>query len=350
MDLDEFREVQISPNDLSIVQLNIRGLIGKQDKLLKFLNSSNKEKIDIVIVSETWLTKSSEKLINIPRYDLISEVRQNKYGGGVGILINKKLKYKTRLELCNSSFEKNCFVEIKTKTKNLLVGSLYRPPNTKQKDFTRKIVSMNKKLLKEHNKSIILGMDHNMDFLKNDKNKETQTFIETILEPSLFPVTTRPMRVTKSTATLIDNIIVSRDLYPKSHSAILIEDFSDHLPCIAILKEIKSLKGEMITLAKRDTKPELIDKVNSDLQQYDWPTEFQSKTVSKQFEIFHNRLMDSLNRHCPEWQITVSGKSIIREPWLTKSLINCLHKQKLLYKTHLINNKKPEGFMQSCCM
>ena len=293
LDLDEFREVQISPNDLSIVQLNIQGLIGKQDKLLKFLNSTNKEKIDVVIVSETWLTKSSEKLINIPGYDLISEVRQNKKGGGVGILINKKLKYKTRLDLCDSSFE-NCFVEIKTKTKNVLIGSLYRPPNTKQKDFTRKIVSMNKKLLKEHNKSIILGMDHNMDFLKNDKNKETQEFIETILESSLFPVITRPTRITKSTATLIDNIIVSRDLYPKSHSAILIEDLSDHLPCIAILKDIKSLKGEMITLTKRDTKPELINKVNSDLQQHDWLTEFQSKTATKQFEIFHDRLMDSL--------------------------------------------------------
>ena len=61
LDTEEFREVQISPKDLSIVQLNIRGLIGKQEKLLKFLNSSNKEKIDIVILSETWLTKSSEK-------------------------------------------------------------------------------------------------------------------------------------------------------------------------------------------------------------------------------------------------------------------------------------------------
>ena len=228
-------------------------------------------------------------------------------------------------------------MEIKTKTKNVLIGSLYRPPNTKQKDFTRKIGSMNKKLLKEHDKSIILGMDHNMDFLKNDKNKETQEFIETILESSLFPVITRPTRITKSTATLIDNIIVSRDLYPKSHGAVLIEDLSDHLPCIAILKDIKSLKGEMITLTKRDTKPELINKVNSDLQQHDWLTELQSKTASKQFEIFLDKLLDSLNRHCPEWQITVSGKSIIREPWLTKGLIKCLRKQKLLYKTHLIN-------------
>ena len=180
-------------------------------------------------------------------------------------------------------------------------------------------------------------MDHNMDFLKNDKIKDTQEFIETILESSMFPVITRPTRITKSSTTLIDNIIVSRDLYPKSHSAILIEDLSDHLPCIAILKGIKSLKGEMITVTKRETKPEMIKRVNSDLQQYDWHTELQSKTASKQFEIFHERLMNSLNTCCPEKQFTISGISIIREPWLTKGLINCLHKQKLLYKMHIIN-------------
>ena len=147
-------------------------------------------------------------------------------------------------------------------------------------------------------------MDHNMDFLKNDKNKETEEFIETTLESSLFPIITRPTRITKSTATLIDNITVRRDLYPKSQGAVLIEDLSDHLPCIAILKDIKSLKGETIMLTKRDTKPESINKVNFDLQQHDWPAELQSKTASQQLEIFHDKLMDSLNRHCPEWQVT----------------------------------------------
>ena len=94
LDHDEFKEVTINRNDLSIIQINIRGIINKQAELSKVLNTSNKKKIDIAILSETWLSDASKLKVNIPGYDFLGEQRTTKKGGGVGILINNELKYK----------------------------------------------------------------------------------------------------------------------------------------------------------------------------------------------------------------------------------------------------------------
>ena len=65
-------EITCSNSDLLVLQLNIRGLIGKQSELSKLLNSCTKSnKIDVVIVCESWVTVETKHLVNIPGYDYI---------------------------------------------------------------------------------------------------------------------------------------------------------------------------------------------------------------------------------------------------------------------------------------
>ena len=61
---------------------------------------------------------------------------------------------------------------------------------------------------KEKPKGIIIGLDHNLDFLKADKHHATNDFIQNNLDFGLIPTITRPTRITNTSATLIDNIIV----------------------------------------------------------------------------------------------------------------------------------------------
>ena len=63
---------------------------------------------------------------------------------------------------------------------------------------------------KEKPKGIIIGLDHNLDFLKADKHHATNDFIQSNLDFGLIPTVTRPTRITNTSATLIDNIIVSQ--------------------------------------------------------------------------------------------------------------------------------------------
>ena len=72
-------------------------------------------------------------------------------------------------------------------------------------------------------------MDQNVNLLKSEKHNATGKFLDTILLLKLWPVITRPTRITQNSATLIDNTYISNNL--------LIEDISDHLPTVALLKQ-----------------------------------------------------------------------------------------------------------------
>ena len=87
-------------------------------------------------------------------------------------------------------------------------------------------------LLKNLNKEkpeLILGLDHNLDLLKITQHKPTEEFLECNIESGMIPQITKPTRITQTSATLIDNVIVSKKLSTHIESRILIENISDHL-------------------------------------------------------------------------------------------------------------------------
>ena len=72
--------------------------------------------------------------------------------------------------------------EIKGSHNNTItIGSIYRPPNTKPKEFNTQYKELMKRLANEKNKETILGMDHNLDLLKSSNHSETQEFIDTLI-------------------------------------------------------------------------------------------------------------------------------------------------------------------------
>ena len=133
--------------------------------------------------------------------------------------------------MASASFE-HCIIEIKCITRNVILVSLYRPPNTSVKSFLSDYAILVQNLNKVKNCDVIIGMDHNLDLLKSSWHMDTQKFIELNLESNLLPCITRPTRITKNTATLIDNVLISKNLQGKQDSKILITDISDHLPSI----------------------------------------------------------------------------------------------------------------------
>ena len=78
-----------------------------------------------------------------------------------------------------------------------------------------------------------------MDFLKASRHTNTQKFLEYNLEINLLPVITKPTRITDTSATLIDNILISSKLQQAYHSGIIISDMSDHLPTVIKLINAK---------------------------------------------------------------------------------------------------------------
>ena len=204
---------------LSIIQFNIRGVLGKQSLLTNLLQDTNKHaKAQIIILQETWLKKGSEKRLKIPGYTFTGSHRKNKRGGGVGILVPNRLLHRERKDLTLDipGFE-NITLEIKTHNKSLIVSSLYRPPNCSAKEFLKSYKRWLKKFNAEERRRLIVGMDHNLDLVKSDKHQPTKQFIEINLESEVIPTITKPTRITKNTATLIDNIMIGRNYQQSIH-------------------------------------------------------------------------------------------------------------------------------------
>ena len=71
-------------------------------------------------------------------------------------------------------------------------------------------------------------MDQNLDWLKSHIHSQTETFLENALNANLIPTIMRPTRITKSSATLIDNIYISNQLNYKFDSCVLLSNIGSH--------------------------------------------------------------------------------------------------------------------------
>ena len=82
-------------------------------------------------------------------------------------------------------------------------------------------------------------MDQNLDLLKSNSHAATRKFLDLVLDLNLWLVITRPTRITHYSATLIDNIYISKNLQQSFDSTILINNLSDHLPTLVLLRQTK---------------------------------------------------------------------------------------------------------------
>ena len=132
-EIENLEELKPKINDLSIIHLNIRGLLNKQDQLKNLVKDTE---ADVILLCETWLTQIKESQINITTHKLTSKHRSDRIGGGVGILVHKDLRSRARPNLqIDTEILEHVVVELKTDKRNILLVSGYRPPNTNVRKF-----------------------------------------------------------------------------------------------------------------------------------------------------------------------------------------------------------------------
>ena len=151
--------------------------------LIHILEMKN-SRVDIILLCETFLNKSTEKLVKILGYTLICNSRSKSKGGGTAILLHNGINYKRRkdIEVFKEKNAELTIIEITAKDgKKIIVGSMYRPLNTDPMNFRITINTISSTSLKEK-KEMILGMDHNLDLLKSGIHKQTQLFLTDLLE------------------------------------------------------------------------------------------------------------------------------------------------------------------------
>ena len=97
LDTEDTRRIKPGKNDLSVMQINTRGLLNKQDQIVEIIRTCHP---DIILMCETWLNPKTEGLVDIKGYKLINKNRIDRIGGGVGILVKQDLRSRQRDDLC----------------------------------------------------------------------------------------------------------------------------------------------------------------------------------------------------------------------------------------------------------
>ena len=249
---------------------------------------------------------------------------------------NQKYRHRVDLELQDPQFE-HLVVELKVAEGSVLVVSLYRPPNIDQSNWIDSYKELINKL-KRCNSRIILGMDHNLDLLKFEKHKATQDFLEWNTDQGLMMCVTKPTRITHTSATLIDNIIVSQPIYANHLSHIITEDISDHLPCMVSIPELTTCDKSPIQIKKRKLNEKVYKNIKESLLSHDWSYVMHKSTdTNAAFNELHSVIIKTIDKYAPE-RTTLAKNKCQSEPWVMPGINKSLKKQRLLYEDLIKSN------------
>ena len=180
--------------------------------------------------------QSNQNVIKLPGYKFFHTVSTTN-AGGAGLYVSNMCSYKVRndLNLCIDGECEAKFIEIITSSKtskNVIVGSIYRHPHDSNhqeflSEFSRKIECIQKKYF------IVLLGDINVN-TKDNNDKITKDYKNTLLSLGLRNTINLPTRITETTDTILDHIITN--VNPESIvSGVITQDVSDHLPICGIM-------------------------------------------------------------------------------------------------------------------
>lgn len=187
-------------------------------------------------------------MFQINGYNFVCRNR-TKSRGGVGIYITSNIRYSVRTDLglnIEGEFE-SIFIEAKSINHRFIVGEIYRVPGTNTSISIARYDQILEQLESEKC-DVYLGTDQNFDYAKINTSKPTTELFDTFYSKGYLPTITKPTRITKSTATIIDNIYVKCKkkldvLSKKPHniiSGVINSHISDHLPVFVFTRKEKN--------------------------------------------------------------------------------------------------------------
>ena len=236
--------------------------------------------------------------------------RKKGRGGGVAMYINFKLKYKTRKDIYIDGIE-SAFIEVDNKFgKNIIVGTLYRPPGNNVNNFLENLDKELDKISSE-NKHVYMMGDFNIDlshslqsissntYPRRTENhvidNNTNAFLNILSSYAFHPCINVPTRITPISSTLIDNIFTNS--CNDNNSGVFTYDVTDHLPIFLISSELKINKAKKVNKKKhRKENPNTILALNEDLGNEDWHEVTGENDVNKAYKSFIDKLTHYYNK------------------------------------------------------
>ena len=167
--------------------------------------------------------------------------------------------------------------------------------------------------------------------MKIDSNKASMDLLGSFIENGIFPMITKPTRITHSSATLIDNIYIKFNNFETFFSGIINVDISDHLPdIVGITRDsIIPTKGKILNYRKLNEMA--INNIKNALNMQDWSS-LEVLDTNTAYNYFIEVIKNVIDQFAPEKTLKVRGSKLKREPWITKGLLKSSHTRDRLHK------------------
>lgn len=305
---------------IHFIHINARSIRHKMTDL-KII--AEKSKAGIIAISESWFDSSiTDAEVSMPGYNLERKDR-NTHGGGVCMYIREDLSYNPRSDLDHENLEAIWIDLLLKKTKPILIGCVYRPPD--QRNFCELFQDTLSNTIPS-NETIILG-DMNIDTKR--RCPLVKKYISVLKSNGLKQIVNKPTRPISSS--LIDHILVSDDV-KITQCNVMPVGFSDHCLVYCTRKVsrdcIRSHNFVTTRSLRHYSKEVLVQK----LHETNWETVYACNDVNiawKRFEFMFCSIIDKL---APKRLFRAKVRS---EPWVTSEIIESLHDRDKCLKKYL---------------
>lgn len=318
--------------------LNVRSLIHNFADFNVFVTNEN---YDVIGISETWLSDNiPSNLVHIDGYNFIRKDRDSR-GGGVGIYLRTSFRYEILNNNSHDALEQ-IWIKFKLCNRTYIIGTLYRPPKKNLLEF----MNVFEDALSDFTPTcsdIICGGDINIDLLDSENSKSI-IFNDCIESYNLKQIINTPTRITKSSCTLLDVILISNDKDDYTCGTKEVSSISDHSLTFCSFK-IDAPKHKQQTIKIRNFKRIDLDLLQEFLYLAPFENIINIENVSEKIEYFNLLILNIFDTLAPVKKIIIKKQ---KPAWLTDNIKEMISlKEKAMKKFNRTKNQEHWNYYKS---
>ena len=300
---------------LRVCHINAQSMIRKIDEFRYLFEKSG---IEIICVSESWLTKTfSDVFIGLSGYKVFRADRDSP-GGGVAMFVRSNLKCSLKLKSDPNHRPEYVFTEVLLDTTKILVGSIYRRANNMDmSEFLELFANLSS--MYEH---IIIAGDLNSNaMVDNSLTNEFEALGLSLINRSV------PTHFTSTTSTLLDHIYVSDRSRVLLYDQLIASNFSKHDLIFATFKF--NISAEEIHYEYYDYKNIDQSRLSAEIRNIDWNAIYTMTSVEHQVNFLSQNITTLLDNCVPKKRCI---KKATPQPWIDNDIKSLIAERDSIYK------------------
>ena len=325
-----------------VLDINIQSINAMFDKLCIFLRQLAEQDIffSAICLQETWLSENNFSYSNfsIPNYTSFFLPATCSSHGGLAVYISNSYQVQELNLYTSSKLWEGQFLEIfgGGLKRKITLCNIYRPPRDRNSDIKTFLSEFTPivSTISNNSPECVISGDFNLDLLKINSRALIADYIELLYSYSFLPSITLPTRLSRRSATLIDQIFL-KSSSSNTCGGIILSNLSDHLmPFLCIdLHEKCVAPPKTISYQKCD-----IDSINKFCQAINQKDFMQYISTSPNYDTelnftnFKTVIDECVKKYLPFRTVKFNRYKHKLNPWITTGILTSIKNRDKMYR------------------